>query len=68
MSPRLEGKFYIVVVRPAMLHGIECLSVKNSYVQISEDDSKKRMYEQTKRDKIRNEDILDKVGVTSVVD
>lgn len=61
MSPRLEGKFYIVVVRPAMLHGIECFKFQKTIAKI-------RMYEQTKRDKIRNEDILDKVGVTSVVD
>ncbi|KAM3252103.1 hypothetical protein P3L10_006173 [Capsicum annuum] len=30
---KLKGKFYRVVVRPAMLYGVECWPVKNSHIQ-----------------------------------
>ncbi|XP_019240777.1 PREDICTED: uncharacterized protein LOC109220764 [Nicotiana attenuata] len=33
VPPRLKGKFYRVVVRPAMLYGAECWPVKKSHVQ-----------------------------------
>ncbi|KAM3304093.1 hypothetical protein P3S67_015125 [Capsicum chacoense] len=32
VPPKLKGKFYRVVVRPAMLYGAECWPVKNSYI------------------------------------
>ncbi|KAG5575203.1 hypothetical protein H5410_055337 [Solanum commersonii] len=32
ISPKLKGKFYRVVVRPALLYGAECWPVKNAYV------------------------------------
>ncbi|KAG5632599.1 hypothetical protein H5410_004316 [Solanum commersonii] len=33
IPPRLKGKFYRVVVRPALLYGAECWPVKNAHVQ-----------------------------------
>ncbi|KAG5631502.1 hypothetical protein H5410_003219 [Solanum commersonii] len=33
IPPRLKGKFYRVVVRPALLYGVECWPVKNAHVQ-----------------------------------
>lgn len=28
--PKFKGKFYKVIVRPSMLHGVECWMIKNS--------------------------------------
>ncbi|KAG5575712.1 hypothetical protein H5410_055846 [Solanum commersonii] len=65
----LKGKFYRVLVRPAMLHGLNVGSSRTLTFRFPKRKiAKIRMYEQTRRDKIRNEDILDKVGVTSVAD
>ncbi|PHT50435.1 Protein PIR [Capsicum baccatum] len=33
VSPRLKGKFYKVVIRPAILYGVECWPVKNAHIQ-----------------------------------
>ncbi|KAG5572388.1 hypothetical protein H5410_062154 [Solanum commersonii] len=33
IPPKLKGKFYRVVVRPALLYGVECWPVKNAHVQ-----------------------------------
>ncbi|VFQ62516.1 unnamed protein product [Cuscuta campestris] len=32
ISPRMKGKFYRSIVRPAMLYGVECWAVKKSHV------------------------------------
>ncbi|XP_019226204.1 PREDICTED: uncharacterized protein LOC109207688 [Nicotiana attenuata] len=69
MPPRLEGKFYRVVFRPAMSYEAECWPVKKSHVQkmsVAEMRMLRRMCGHTRKDKIRNEVIRDKVGVTSV--
>ncbi|XP_019256456.1 PREDICTED: uncharacterized protein LOC109234866, partial [Nicotiana attenuata] len=68
---RLKGKFYRVVVRPAMLYGAECWPVKNSHVQkmrVAEMRMLRWMCGCTRSDRIRNEDIRDRVGVASVED
>ncbi|KAG5614626.1 hypothetical protein H5410_014450 [Solanum commersonii] len=68
---RLKGKFYRVVVRPALLYGAECWPVKNAHVQkmhVAEMRMLRWMCGHTRSDKIRNEVIREKVGVTSVVD
>ncbi|KAF3678671.1 hypothetical protein FXO38_03136 [Capsicum annuum] len=36
VPPKLKGKFYRVVVRPALLYGAECWPVKNSHIQKNE--------------------------------
>nr|XP_009766169.1 PREDICTED: uncharacterized protein LOC104217581 [Nicotiana sylvestris] len=71
VPPRLKGKFYRVVVRPTMLYGAECWPVKNSHVQrikVAEMRMLRWMWGHTRRDKIRNEVIRDKVGVAPVED
>ncbi|XP_060206140.1 uncharacterized protein LOC132633629 [Lycium barbarum] len=71
VPPKLKGNFYKVVVRPTLLYGAECWPVKNSHVQkmkVAEMRMLQWMCEHTRRDKIRNEDIRDKVGVASVED
>ncbi|XP_070005562.1 uncharacterized protein [Nicotiana sylvestris] len=71
VPPKLKGKFYKVVVRPAMLYGAECWQVKNSHVQnikVAEMRILRWMCGCTRRDKIKNEAIRDRVGVASVED
>ncbi|XP_060184057.1 uncharacterized protein LOC132613816 isoform X1 [Lycium barbarum] len=71
VPPQLKGKFYRVVVRPAMLYGAECWPVKISHVQkmkVAEMRMLRWMCGHTRSDRIRNEAIRDKVGVASVED
>ncbi|XP_070057688.1 uncharacterized protein [Nicotiana tomentosiformis] len=66
---RLKGKFYRVVVRPTMLYGAECWTVKKSHVQkmkVAEMRMLRWMCGHTRKDKIRNEVIREKVSVASV--
>lgn len=54
-----------------MLYAVECRSVKNTHVHkmhVAEMRMLKWMYGHTKSDKIRNKDIQNKVGMTTVVD
>nr|XP_009765599.1 PREDICTED: uncharacterized protein LOC104217141 [Nicotiana sylvestris] len=71
VPPRLKGKFYRMLVRPTMLDGVECWQIKNSHVQkmkVAEMRMLRWISGYTRRDKIRNEAIRDKVGVASVED
>ncbi|XP_019254312.1 PREDICTED: uncharacterized protein LOC109233029 [Nicotiana attenuata] len=71
VPPKLKGIFYRVVVRSVMLYGAECWLVKNSHVQkmrAAEMKMLRWMIACTKKDKIRNKVIQDKVGVASVKD
>ncbi|KAM3286480.1 hypothetical protein P3S67_025279 [Capsicum chacoense] len=68
---KLKGKFYRVAVRPAMLYGAECWSVKNSHIQrlkVAEMRMLRWMCGLTIGNRVRNEIIRKKVGVTSVED
>ncbi|KAF3642601.1 AT-hook motif nuclear-localized protein 1 [Capsicum annuum] len=69
VPPKLKGKFYRVVVRPALLYGAECWPVKNSHIQkmkVAEMRMLRWMCGLTRGDRVRNETIREKVGVTSV--
>ncbi|WMV39928.1 hypothetical protein MTR67_033313 [Solanum verrucosum] len=71
IPPKLKGKFYRVVVRPALLYGAECWPVKNAHVHkmhVAEMRMLRWMCWHTRSDRIRNEVIREKVGVASVVD
>ncbi|KAF3681514.1 Tropinone reductase 2 [Capsicum annuum] len=68
---KLKGKFYRVVVWPAMVYGAECWPVKNFHIQklkVAEMRMLRWMCGHTKKDKVRNEMIREKVGVASVED
>ncbi|KAH0434466.1 hypothetical protein IEQ34_026824 [Dendrobium chrysotoxum] len=75
---KLKGKFYKMVVRPAMLYGAECWPLKekhnsNIYIYIKKKSvAEMRMLRWmsgfTLRDRIRNEHIREKVGVAPVED
>ncbi|XP_009601979.1 uncharacterized protein [Nicotiana tomentosiformis] len=71
VPPRQKGKFNKVVVRPTMLYGAVCWPVKNAHVQqmqVVEMRMLRWMYGNTRRDKIRNGVIREKVGVAPVED
>lgn len=71
MPPSLKVKIYNMVVRSAILYGEECWPVKNSHVQklrVAEMRMSGWMCGYTMRDRIRNEVIPNKVGVTSMMD
>ncbi|KAG5601727.1 hypothetical protein H5410_033097 [Solanum commersonii] len=60
-----------MVVRPALLYGAECWSVKNTHVQkihVAEMRMLRWMCGHSRSDKIKNEVIRERVGVASVVD
>ncbi|KAH0436082.1 hypothetical protein IEQ34_026489 [Dendrobium chrysotoxum] len=68
---KLKGKFYKMVVRPAMLYGAECWPLKekhNSKLSVAEMRMFMWMSGFTLRDMIRNEHIREKVGVAPVED
>ncbi|XP_070055689.1 uncharacterized protein [Nicotiana tomentosiformis] len=61
VPPRLKGKFYKVVVRPAIFYGDECWTVKKSHVKkmsVAEMRMLRWMRGHTRKDKIRK----DKIG------
>ncbi|KAH0462810.1 hypothetical protein IEQ34_010385 [Dendrobium chrysotoxum] len=68
---KLKGKFYKMVVRPAMLYSAECWPLKekhNTKLCVAEMRMLRWMSGFTLRDRIRNEHIREKVGVAPVED
>uniref|UniRef100_A0A1S3XMG5 Reverse transcriptase domain-containing protein n=1 Tax=Nicotiana tabacum TaxID=4097 RepID=A0A1S3XMG5_TOBAC len=60
---RFKGKLYRVVVRPAMLYGVECWPIKNSHVykmRVAKMGMLGWMCGCTRRDRIKNEAIWDR--------
>ncbi|KAL6507853.1 hypothetical protein OROGR_024048 [Orobanche gracilis] len=69
MPHRLKGKFYRTAIRPALLYGIECWAVKQCHVQkmnVAEMRMLRWMCGHTKKDRLRNEVIREKVRVASI--
>jgi hypothetical protein len=66
---KLKGKFYRTTIRPAMLYGAECWPSKRRHVQqlsVAEMHILRWIYDNTRRDRIRNDDIRERLGVTPV--
>ena len=64
-----EGKFYWTAIRPALLYGTECWAIKIHHahkMSIVEMRMLHWMCGNTRRDKVRNEDIRTKIGVASI--
>ena len=64
----MKEKFYRIAIRPSLLYGIECGAIKR-YVQnmsVAEMLMLRWMYGNTRRDKVRNEDIRTKIGIVSI--
>ena len=59
-----EGKVYRTAIRPALLYDTECWAIKKYHVQkmsVAEMRMLRWMCGNTRRDKVRNEDIRTKV-------
>ena len=66
---KLKGKFYRMAIRSAMLYGAECWHTKRRHVQqlsVAEMRMLRWLCGHTRRDRIRNEDIRDRVGVAPI--
>ena len=66
---KLKGKFYRMAVRPAMLYGAECWPTKRRHVQqlgVAEMRMLRWMCGHTRKDRVRNDDIRDRVGVAPI--
>ncbi|PUZ74593.1 hypothetical protein GQ55_1G077500 [Panicum hallii var. hallii] len=66
---RLKGKFYRTAIRPAMLYGAECWPTKRRHVQqlsVAEMCMLRWFCEHTRRDRVRNKEIRDKVRVAPI--
>ena len=66
---KLKGKFYRTAIRPAMLYGAECWPTKRQHVQkisVAEMRMLRWSCGHTRRDRIKNEDIRDKLGVAPI--
>ena len=65
---KLKGKFYRTAIRPAMLYGAEYWPTKRHVQQISV--AEMRMFRwicaHTRRDRVRNDDIRDRLGVAPI--
>nr|XP_033510858.1 uncharacterized protein LOC117275662 [Nicotiana tomentosiformis] len=71
VPPKLKGQFYKAAIRLGMLYGAECWPVKNSHIQkmnVTEMRILRWMCGHIRLDKVRNEDIREKVGVASMED
>ena len=66
---KLKGKFYRTVIRPAMLYGAECWPTKRRHVQqisVAEMRMLHWICGHTRRDRVRNDDIRNRLGVTHI--
>ena len=66
---KLKGKFYRTEIRPAMLYGAECWPTKRRHVQqlgVAEMRMLRWMCGHTRKDRVRNDDIRDRVGVAPI--
>jgi hypothetical protein len=66
---KLKGKFYRMTIRPTMLYGAECWTTKRRHVQqlsVAEMRMLRWICGHTRRDRVRNEDIQDRVGVAPI--
>jgi hypothetical protein len=66
---KLKGKFYRTAIRPAMLYGAEYWPTKRRYVQqlsVAEMRMLRWICGHTRRDRVRNDDIREKLGVAPV--
>jgi hypothetical protein len=66
---KVKGKFYRIAIQPAMLHGAECWAYKRRHFQqlsAAEMRMLRWICGHTRRDRVRNDDIRKRLGVTPV--
>jgi hypothetical protein len=69
VSLKLKGKSYRTVIRSAMLYGAECWPTKRRHVQqqsVAEMLMLRWICSRTKRDRVQNDDICERLGVAPV--
>jgi hypothetical protein len=69
VSLKLKCKFYLTVIRSAMLYGAECWPTKRRHVQqlsVAEMCMLRWICGHTRRDQVQNDDICERLGVTPV--
>ena len=69
LPQKLKGKFYRTAIHPAMLYGAECWPTKRWHVQqlsVAEMRMLRWLCGHTRRDRVRDEDIRDRVGVAPI--
>jgi hypothetical protein len=69
VSLKLKGKFYRIVIRPAILYETECWPTKRRHVQqlsVVEMCMLRWICGHTRRDRVRNDDIRERLGVAPV--
>lgn len=68
---RLKGEFYRTAIRPAILYGTECWAARQQHlhkVSVAEMRMLRWMCGKTRKDRIRNENIRERVGVAPIED
>ncbi len=68
---KLKEEFYRTTIRPAMLYGIECWALKESYmskIRIAGKRMLRWMSGHTRLDKVRNESIKENIGIVPIED
>ena len=66
---KLKGKFYRTAIRPAILYGAECWPTKRRHIQqlsVAEMCMSRWICGHTRRDRVRNDDIRDRLGVAPI--
>jgi hypothetical protein len=66
---KLKDKFYMMAIRPAMMYGAECWVIKGQHIQkmsVAEIRMLRWICGHTRKDRIRNDDIRDKLGVAPI--
>jgi hypothetical protein len=66
---KLKGKFYRTAIRPVMMYGVEYWATKGQHVQkmgIAEMRVFRWICGHTRKDRIRNDDIRNKLGVAAI--
>jgi hypothetical protein len=66
---KLKDKFYRTAIRPAMLYGAKCWPTKRRHVQqliVAEMSMLRWICGHTRRDRVRNDDIRERLGVAQV--
>jgi hypothetical protein len=66
---KLKCKFYRTAIRPTMMYDAECWATKRQHIQkmsVAEMRMLRWICDHTRKDRIRNDDIRDKLGVTPI--
>jgi len=64
-----KGKFYRTAIRSVLLYGIECWAIRRHHaykMSVAEMRMLRWIYGNTRRDKVKSEDIRTKIGVASI--